>query len=230
MSYSLLERYEEKLPVKAHVIIDCAADDQLFVKHRFKPDLEHSHSTRELFDSVTLLDHLIAFIRPAYNDCRADDRIKQLSEPGHQEDPAADALFLANIEHLLLCIRETILHVLIFGHALEQILKHLIECQKQKRLRGEEWFFEFPNARHPLSTRWPWSIRPSLAVLWGVCWMYYDREVHSSSDLDFAFDCQGNLIHRATGTIMQLGYDCQALLSGRFIFKHHCHRGCPVFG
>ncbi|KAK7516436.1 uncharacterized protein IWZ02DRAFT_292483 [Phyllosticta citriasiana] len=25
----------------------------------------------------------------------------------------------------------------------------------------------------PMSTTWPWTIRPALAVLWGVCWMFY---------------------------------------------------------
>lgn len=35
------------------------------------------------------------------------------------------------------------------------------------------WFSEFPGGRRLVSTTWPWTIRPALAVLWGVCWMFY---------------------------------------------------------
>jgi len=35
------------------------------------------------------------------------------------------------------------------------------------------WFSEFPlGIRHPCTTM-PWTIWPALAVLWGVCWMFY---------------------------------------------------------
>lgn len=34
-------------------------------------------------------------------------------------------------------------------------------------------FAVFPGSVRPLSTTWPWTIRPALAVLWGVCWQFY---------------------------------------------------------
>lgn len=34
-------------------------------------------------------------------------------------------------------------------------------------------FSVFPGSVRPLSTTWPWTIKPSLAVLWGVCWQFY---------------------------------------------------------
>lgn len=38
---------------------------------------------------------------------------------------------------------------------------------------GLGWFFEWPGGRHPLNTTWPWAdVKPSLVVLWGVCWMF----------------------------------------------------------
>ena len=41
----------------------------------------------------------------------------------------------------------------------------------------DDWFAEWPNGQRPLSTTWPWNIKPALLVLWGVCWMfYYDDE------------------------------------------------------
>ncbi|KAH8687235.1 hypothetical protein BGZ60DRAFT_4305 [Tricladium varicosporioides] len=40
-------------------------------------------------------------------------------------------------------------------------------------LFGSGWFFEWPRGKHPLSSTWPWAdVKPSLLVLWGVCWMF----------------------------------------------------------
>ncbi|KAK3673406.1 hypothetical protein LTR78_006639 [Recurvomyces mirabilis] len=98
--------------------------------------------------------------------------------------PDLDDLSLANLEHLLLCLLHVLLRALA-SEALGQPHQHLLDCQKDRSVHSEEWFFEYPNAQHPLSTTWPWSLRPSLAVLWGVCWMFYDRPVH--------LDNEGNL-------------------------------------
>lgn len=36
------------------------------------------------------------------------------------------------------------------------------------------WFFEWPSGQHPLNSTWPWAdVKPSLMVLWGVCWMFF---------------------------------------------------------
>jgi hypothetical protein len=44
---------------------------------------------------------------------------------------------------------------------------------------GVGWFFEWPGGRHPLNSTWPWAdVKPSLLVLWGVCWMFYMRNEH----------------------------------------------------
>lgn len=43
---------------------------------------------------------------------------------------------------------------------------------------GIGWFFEWPGGRHPLNSTWPWAdVKPSLVVLWGVCWMFYDSHL-----------------------------------------------------
>ena len=51
-------------------------------------------------------------------------------------------------------------------------LRSHVRWQHSKRI-GEGWFAEWPNCHRPLSTTWPWNIKPSLLVLWGVCWMFY---------------------------------------------------------
>ena len=89
-----------------------------------------------------------------------------------------DEVFLANLEHLLLGLRWTLKQALVrksVAIAQEHGLYWKKYYQTQRKLGGDSWFSEFPNNRHPLSTTWPWSIRPSLAVLWGVCWMFYDH-------------------------------------------------------
>lgn len=40
-------------------------------------------------------------------------------------------------------------------------------------LFGAGWFFEWPRGKRPLNSTWPWAdVKPSLLVLWGVCWMF----------------------------------------------------------
>ncbi|KAL9599576.1 MAG: hypothetical protein Q9219_003732 [cf. Caloplaca sp. 3 TL-2023] len=58
-------------------------------------------------------------------------------------------------------------------------------CQRWSEGRQLDygWFSEWPNGRRPLSTTWPWNIRPSLVVLWGVCWMFYDNNTRSAQEL-----------------------------------------------
>jgi len=38
-----------------------------------------------------------------------------------------------------------------------------------------DWISEFANNYRRLCTTMPWNIPPSLLVIWGVCWMFYDN-------------------------------------------------------
>ncbi|THZ54339.1 hypothetical protein D6C86_09490 [Aureobasidium pullulans] len=121
----------------------------------------------------------------------------------NQSTQFGDAIFAANLEHLLLCVQNDLLRFLL-NEAWPKILDHIFECQKEQSRRCEAWFFEYPDARHPLSTTWPWSIRPSLAVLWGVCWKFLDN-------YDYQWDDQGNLLMPSGEVLLWahdlLGYD-----------------------
>jgi hypothetical protein len=47
-----------------------------------------------------------------------------------------------------------------------------------RSLFGFGWFFEWEGGRHPLNSTWPWSnVKPSILVLWGVCWMFISSVV-----------------------------------------------------
>ena len=58
-------------------------------------------------------------------------------------------------------------HALVQGHPRQEAIDRL------RSLFGVGWFFEWPGGRHPLNSTWPWAdVKPSLLVLWGVCWMF----------------------------------------------------------
>jgi hypothetical protein len=58
-----------------------------------------------------------------------------------------------------------------FGRALESLSEVV---SRLRAVFGIGWFFEWPSGRHPLSSTWPWAdVKPSLLVLWGVCWMFF---------------------------------------------------------
>lgn len=84
--------------------------------------------------------------------------------------------FLANLEHLIRCLRHAVIEALFILRLLEipfwdQYL------QQQREIEG--WFAEWPNGQPPLNTTWPYNIKPSLVVLWGVCWMFYGNNVNN---------------------------------------------------
>ena len=122
---------------------------------------------------------------------------KTFGEGSELLDCHLDETYLANLDHLLLCLKDQLLRLLV-AKLVELVHRHVIECQRDQSKRSEDWFFEFPDARHPLSTTWPWSIRPSLAVLWGVCWMFYNHNDNQSPPQTqqlLTFDSNGNMVN-----------------------------------
>ena len=81
-----------------------------------------------------------------------------------------DENFIANYEHMLLRLRAELMQALA-RKALAALLQGGHDKKQRKML---SWFAEFAE-KPPLSTSFPWSIKPSLAVLWGVCWMFYNH-------------------------------------------------------
>lgn len=82
--------------------------------------------------------------------------------------------FVANLQHIIRSLQRIALEAII-RHYLDIVEAHILQWhlywQHSKRI-GEGWFAEWPNSHRPLSTTWPWNIKPSLLVLWGVCWMF----------------------------------------------------------
>jgi hypothetical protein len=108
----------------------------------------------------------------------------------HPNQQILDPTHVSNLQHLLLCLLSQLLRQLVHL-CIELVRDHIAECQKLRKRSRKDWFFEFPDARPPLSTTWPWAIKPSLAVLWGVCWMFF-WPLHWDKDGNL-INLQGNI-------------------------------------
>ncbi|KAF2646063.1 hypothetical protein P280DRAFT_387335 [Massarina eburnea CBS 473.64] len=101
--------------------------------------------------------------------CRSQHDDQWLVAQGLDAGLKFDETFLANYEHLLFRLQTELIHAL-ERKVLEALL---LGGRDQKQHRLLSWFTEFAEKPRPLST-FPWTIKPSLAVLWGVCWMFYN--------------------------------------------------------
>ena len=80
----------------------------------------------------------------------------------------AFCLFLLRLQHLLLNLEKKLA---LWEKVLYLLLLYLS-------------FSEFPNRLRPPCTTMPWTIWPALAVLWGVCWMFYEEPMWNWGDQD----------------------------------------------
>ncbi len=163
-----LEPYVNHEEVSICVI---AAQDRLFLQY----DLHLVGIT----ESTNELDYLLSSIHVLgrQQDWSGTHTVRRSS--GLAEDPlggesSCDKL-AANFQYILGNLQQITLDA-ILRHYLQTaeayILRWQFRWQCSKRI-GEGWFAEWPNSHRPLSTTWPWNIKPSLLVLWGVCWMFH---------------------------------------------------------
>ena len=105
-------------------------------------------------------------LRETLKDCQVDNTDFEIST-----GDLICEIYLANLEHLLRCLQQVALAA-ILCLCVTWIVANFLQAW-HLLLSQLAWFTEWPNGRHPLSTTWPWTVRPSLLVLWGVCWMFY---------------------------------------------------------
>ena len=154
-----------------------AKSHELFVGPREHFQIEHG-SWKELLPQLVRVTNLLDTLRRTPS---SKVIVKTFAESDEGIDLSFDEDIAANLEHLLLCLKEQLIRLLI-AELRELVRTHIVECQREQKQHTKDLLLEFPDGRHPLSTTWPWSIRPSLAVLWGVCWMFYTY-----------YDSQGNM-------------------------------------
>ena len=145
-----------------------AAEDQRFLRYdaqrvtrtQTMPVLSHT------LDVTTLvLDRLQAYSGNHFG----DGKISTSDYCSHEK-------FVANLEHILRCLQQALIEALIHDawRLIERDILHWHQYHWQQRRQSREgWFAEWPNGQRPLNTTWPWNVKPSLVVLWGVCWMFY---------------------------------------------------------
>ncbi|KAK8241915.1 hypothetical protein HDK77DRAFT_511090 [Phyllosticta capitalensis] len=131
---------------------EVARDNGLFLAAKPRIDLRR----REMLAALALVECTVAALRHA----RGQDWSETM---------------LGNLEHLLLVIQQRLVH------ALEQADVCNWWGHERRAVLARSWFSEFPGSLRPTSTTWPWTIRPALAVLWGVCWMFYaEAQAHGA--------------------------------------------------
>ncbi|KAL8806527.1 MAG: hypothetical protein Q9182_001310 [Xanthomendoza sp. 2 TL-2023] len=180
--HRLLEKLDEQTAGDEPRTSSVATCDRLFLAYnaRAVTRFRGIDELRHIYDLTTqLLTRISSFLD-------SKSRLGSLADPS---GPAICGLdhekFLANLKHVLRCLRQAALEALIY-HGLERLHED-VRRWHQRWLRDRQldqaWFLEWPNGRRPLSTTWPWNIRPSLVVLWGVCWMFYDNRTRSVEEL-----------------------------------------------
>jgi len=161
--------------------------------------------------------------------CRLQYNDEWLIALGREAGINFDAVFIANYEHLLVRLRTQLIAAL-SRKVLDALLTGGYDKKQQKLL---SWFTEFAEKPQVLST-FPWTIKPSLAVLWGVCWMFYNPTVQAGDNprvsrdallqngalpgwrLPEPTDCEDTLAHESVselmGTDLSLGMELTGAL------------------
>lgn len=159
-----------------------ATQDKLFLQFNARNALAYKDA-QELGSVLDLATLLILRIRRFFGS-QSTGGLGTLGEPLSSFGLECEK-GLANLEHMLRCLQQAALEALIqiSLKRLEGDLVAWYQYWRQRRHASVSWFSEWSSSRRPLRTTWPWNIKPSLIVLWGVCWMFYaDGETPSMQD------------------------------------------------
>lgn len=160
-SHSMLSSVDELLGPTEQALSATASDNELFFKQCNSPILE----CRSLDDIVQLLVATHQALQ-TLSYCRSQFSDTWLAAQSQYHGLDIDETFVANYEHLLLRLQTELINA-----QARKVLDEILHPQgrynkKQRKLLG--WFNEFAEKPRPLSTSFPWTIKASLAVLWGV--------------------------------------------------------------
>lgn len=177
----LLQRLDHSVRYSQRSITSTAKSNRLFLQRQDTLTL-HRLNVKELCE---LLDAAKGILK------RLEER-RHTPLRGHSDDlviHTLDDTQAANLVHLLLRLQGQLIRLLV-SQLVHLVQQHVNDCQRDQSKHSEDWFFEFPDARHPQTTTFPWTIKASLVVLWGVCWMFEAR-----AGAPAIFDKDGNLLN-----------------------------------
>ncbi|KAF2681623.1 hypothetical protein K458DRAFT_309074 [Lentithecium fluviatile CBS 122367] len=160
----IIDTVDEKLSPPGSVLSAVASDNKLFLKQDAGLHLE-ACTLNDIIQSLVAVHEAITVLEA----CRSQYGDNWLIAQGEDAGLNFDELFIANYEHLLWRLRTQLIEAL----ARKVLESLLLGARDKKQQRLLAWFTEFSDKPRPLST-FPWTIKPSLAVLWGVCWMFYN--------------------------------------------------------
>ena len=152
---------------------DVAAQDSLFLQH----DFHFAGAIRTTERAYCILDLTNALLRRIQNMAFGDSIRK--ANGSLSCDNFKCEKFVANLEHLLRYLRQIALDAIV-RHCVDFVILYWHDYWQHQRRMDEGWFAEWPNGQRPLSTTWPWNVKPSLLVLWGVCWMFYGQNASNT--------------------------------------------------
>ena len=157
-------------------LVEIASDDRLFLKYDAQCALG-GKSHAQLAGILESCTYAIKILK-ATTGSRARYVGRQRKSTIAWSARSLSGPALANLMHLLLCLQQAAIHGLIllsFNIFEAEILRRRDSWEQVMRFENGR-FSEWPSGQRPLSTSWPWNIRPSLVILWGVCWMFYDHD------------------------------------------------------
>ncbi|ERF73909.1 hypothetical protein EPUS_05921 [Endocarpon pusillum Z07020] len=153
-----------------------ASDDKLLLSNAQDNLIETlaQHATVQqaayMFDSSTFLIGKLEAVQLS--------KVKSWADTDPDCKRLKEESYIANLLHLLRRLQYVLFQILVHRSItrLDEFASHWQTYWQQQKKLGDDWFTEWPSGQRPLSTTWPWNIRPSLVILWGVCWMFYTPE------------------------------------------------------
>ncbi|KAL9111745.1 MAG: hypothetical protein Q9227_003804 [Pyrenula ochraceoflavens] len=173
---SLLRDLDHNTHLKVYSLTKIAANDNLLLSHSEDTLVETIAQNVTLRHAAYLFD-LSTLLLNRVDSIRAKGSL--YSENGLEYEPEykrlKDEIFIANLVHLLRRLQYMLYQALIRRsiQALDECAHHWYEHWLLRQKADDGWFAEWPDSQPPFSSTMPWNIKPSLVVLWGVCWMFY---------------------------------------------------------
>ncbi|KAB2108306.1 hypothetical protein AG0111_0g2923 [Alternaria gaisen] len=168
----MLRSVDGKLHAAGNTFSSIAGSNKLFLKHHNTPIFE-ACSLNETIQILVAVHEAINVL----TECRQQYGDDWLLAQGLDAGLILDENFIANYEHLLLRLQTDLIEALA-----QKAFKELLDGDHDKKQRKLlAWFTEFAEKPQALST-FPWTIKPSLAVLWGVCWMFYEKALDEQTN------------------------------------------------
>jgi hypothetical protein len=168
---SLVQSLDSHLHDTSRPVDVAAKDDRELLKFNAARLL----SSWRIVQASNVIDNTTLLLRLIYDAQSDKARRQQAAIKYGFKDEIDVEKYLANLEHIVSSLQQAALQALVQHslNVLESDCRHWDRYLEKLKRCFEDWFSEWAGGRPPLVTTMPWTIKPSLVVLWGVCWMFY---------------------------------------------------------